>query len=178
MRSRLQCWVCIHHPSCGRGNRQCGACVGCPDGTFGEFCECNTDGVERQKSKVIFEQIPTVRKGQKDDRAGNIPVKHIDRSPLTMLSLKKVFQLINFNASMMEVTARVFLTAIITKTMQSMLTTDCFLDLNSPSSSPLASGMAHLLGLQLHQQMIPCSVESHGIPLSQHTWLKICMAGT
>jgi len=67
------------HPSCGGGNKQCGKCLGCPDGTFGEFCECNTDGTERQKSNVTFEQIPTVMKGQKDDIAGNVQVKHIDK---------------------------------------------------------------------------------------------------
>ena len=67
------------HPSCGGANRQCGKCVGCPDGTFGDFCECNTDGTERQKSNVTFEQITTMRKGQNYDRAGTVPVKHNDK---------------------------------------------------------------------------------------------------
>ena len=68
-------------------------------------------------------------------------------SPLAMLSLKKVLLLIKSNARKMEITARVFLPAIMENRMHCMLTTDCFLDLNSPWSFLLESGMAHLLGL-------------------------------
>merc|ERR1719233_1315616 len=53
------------HSFCRGGNRKCGACLECPDGSFGEFCQCNVDGSERPTSPL--KGLPSVLIGEKDD---------------------------------------------------------------------------------------------------------------
>merc|ERR1719228_691766 len=53
------------HSSCRGGNRKCGACTECPDGSFGEFCQCSVDGSERQESNL--KGLDSVVIGMKDD---------------------------------------------------------------------------------------------------------------
>merc|ERR1711892_850370 len=54
--------------SCRGGNRKCGVCQDCPDGSFGEFCQCAKDGSVRQPSQL--KGLPSVVIGKKDDLAG------------------------------------------------------------------------------------------------------------
>ena len=57
------------HSSCGGGNRKCGICQDCPDGSFGEFCQCAADGSEKKTSEL--KGLPSVLIGKKDDLVEN-----------------------------------------------------------------------------------------------------------
>jgi len=57
-----------HESSCKGGNLKCGACQDCPEGSFGEFCQCNEDGTEREYMEL--KALPAVEIGKKDDLIG------------------------------------------------------------------------------------------------------------
>ena len=65
------------HPACRGGEKKCGVCGDCPDGTFGEFCQCNADGSKQLDNDL--KPLPTVTKGQTDDLTGKAQAKDEDK---------------------------------------------------------------------------------------------------
>eukprot|EP00092_Neocalanus_flemingeri_P055986 GFUD01066297.1.p1 GENE.GFUD01066297.1~~GFUD01066297.1.p1 ORF type:complete len:898 (+),score=162.35 GFUD01066297.1:62-2755(+) len=65
-----KCSTCYEklHSSCLGGTLKCGVCQECPDGSFGEFCQCTGDGNEKQPSQL--KALPAVVIGNKDDLVG------------------------------------------------------------------------------------------------------------
>jgi len=59
-------------PECRGGTRMCGVCSDCPEGAFGEFCECTKDG-ENHVPEDNLPKLTSVEKGTKDELAGSRP---------------------------------------------------------------------------------------------------------
>ena len=41
-----------NHPKCGGGIEKCGVCDGCPDGSYGQFCQCSADHESRDNPDI------------------------------------------------------------------------------------------------------------------------------
>jgi len=65
-----------NHSSCTGGNLKCGVCQDCPDGSFGEFCQCSQDGTEREPSHL--KALPSIVVGEKDDLIGKFKKAYTD----------------------------------------------------------------------------------------------------
>ena len=57
--------------SCKGGNKVCGVCQDCPDGSFGDFCQCALDGSDRTLVDNPLKALPFIRMGQQDDLWSN-----------------------------------------------------------------------------------------------------------